>query len=77
MRDQSDVNVWTPVGVVPRRQVQSIQTLMSDAPETCSVAEGIESPGDKKLTPLLPQWLSAATTFGIIAAALEWLKLTR
>lgn len=65
-----------PVGVVPRRQVQAIDTLMSDAPETYLVAEHVESPTTTKMWPW-PQWLSTATAVGIFATAVEWLKLTR
>lgn len=74
MHEPSDT--VAPVGVVPRRRVQAIETLMADPPETFSVAEHVESPTTPKTLPW-PQWLSTATTVGIFATAVEWLKLTR
>lgn len=74
MHESSDNKA--PVGVVPRRRVQAIDTLMTDTPETFSVAEHVASPGGTK-TLALPQWLSTATAVGLFATALEWLKLTR
>lgn len=65
-----------PVGVVPRRHAGSIEPLMWDGLETCTVAEELVPPQGRKLPPL-PQWLSSVVSFGIVAAALEWLKLTR
>lgn len=65
-----------PVGVVPRRHVRSIESLMSDRLETCTVADEVDAPRARKLPPL-PQWLAAMASLGIVTAALEWLKLTR
>ena len=67
-----------PVGVVPRHQAGAIDALMSDQPETCTVAESVETPAPAhSASAPLSQWLSYATAFGLVAAALEWLKLTR
>lgn len=64
------------VGVVPRHRAQTLDALMSDAPESWSVADEVEIP-DNGRPAVLAQWLSGAAAFGIVAAALEWLKLTR
>jgi len=74
MQDSTDIPA--PVGVVPRTRAQGVATLMADTPETFSVAEHVESPA-AKATPPLAQWLSTATAVGILATAVEWLKLTR
>lgn len=65
-----------PVGVVPRRQARSIDSLMSDGPVIWSVADEVETPRTGRPTPL-SRWLSAASAFGVVAAVLEWLKLAR
>lgn len=70
MREYSDE--IPPVGVVPRRQVRSIEPLMSDAPDTAAIAVEPEAPG--RATPAWASWLPAVTA---VAGALEWLKLTR
>jgi len=69
----------SPVGVVPRTAAESIDTLLSDAPEALTVAEHIESLTNTRNKPLpqWPRWLSTATAMGVVVAALEWLKLGR
>lgn len=66
----------TPVGVVPRRQVSAIEPLMSDAPEPCTVAEEVE-PAANGAAPAWTHWLPSVTVVTAVAAAIEWLKLTR
>lgn len=69
-----------PVGVVPRRHARSIEPLMGDSLEACTVADTVDRPGAAKKSirlPSPPQWLSYVGSLGIVAAALEWLKLTR
>lgn len=66
----------TPVGVVPRRQVRGIQPLMSDAPDTCTVAEHVE-PIPHGAPARWSSWLPSVTVLTAVAGALEWLKLTR
>lgn len=76
MRNQS--NEQTPVGVVPRRQVESIEPLMSDAPDTCTVSVDVEAPPERGSGSLSwSQWVTPSAAVGIVAATLEWLKLTR
>ncbi|MGA8261076.1 MAG: hypothetical protein WB783_12750 [Arenicellales bacterium] len=70
-------NDAAPVGVVPRRRAASIEPLMSDTLDVCTVAEGVASPGPGRSLPPLPHWLSAMASVGVVAAALEWMKLTR
>lgn len=71
-----------PAGVVPRRHAQSLDALMSDAPDRWTVAEEVESPGSGQVPPLT-RWLSSAVTLstlgtlGVVASAFDWLKLTR
>jgi len=65
-----------PVGVVSRRDARAIQPLMSDRPEICTVAKDVDPPHSRRM-PTPPQWLASVASFGIITAALEWLKLTR
>lgn len=65
-----------PVGVVPRRQVRCIQPLMSDAPDTCTVAEDVE-PAPHGAPAGWSSWLPSVTVLTAVAGALEWLKLTR
>lgn len=65
-----------PVGVVPRRRAQIMETLMSDVPDTLSIADGVESPEVRKPPPIL-RWLSSIAVLGAVASTLEWLKLTR
>lgn len=74
MRKPSDEQ--TPVGVVPRRQVRSIEPLMSDAPANCTVADNVE-PSQDQASPAWTRWLPAVTAFTAVAGVLEWLKLTR
>lgn len=66
-----------PVGVVPRRRAASIEPLMSDTLDACTVAEGLAPAGPGRRFPPLPHWLSTMASVGVVAAALEWLKLTR
>jgi len=73
MSEKTDLQ--TPVGVVPRRQVRSIEPLMSDAPEPCTVGEEVEPSGGAAAA--WAQWLPSVTAVTAIAGALEWLKLTR
>lgn len=73
----SQNNEGAPVGVVPRARAQSIQTLMSDAPETCTLAETAASPPAGRRIPPLPHWVSAVASLGAVAAALDWIKLPR
>lgn len=74
MRNTSEQQA--PVGVVPRRQVRSIQPLMSDAPDTCAVAGDVE-PAPEAAAARWSPWLPSVTLVTAVAAALEWLKLTR
>jgi hypothetical protein len=74
MHTQSDER--PPVGVVPRRQARTIEALMSDAPDTCTVAHGVEAPQARAI-PAWSQWLPSVTAVAAVAGALEWLKLTR
>ncbi|MBS1269687.1 MAG: hypothetical protein MAG794_00638 [Gammaproteobacteria bacterium] len=73
---QKHIHKTAPVGVVPRRQMPLIETLMSDTPQSCAVIDSVESPGSRK-PGLALQWLPTVTTVGIIAAVVDWLKLTR
>jgi hypothetical protein len=73
----SQTNEAAPVGVVPRRRARSIELLMSDTVDACTVAEGVASPGPGRKLPPLPHWLSAMASLGVVAAALEWMKFTR
>jgi hypothetical protein len=68
-----------PVGVVPRRRATRIKNLLSDTPETCSVAETVQSPAAARARPAprVQQLMSTVAVSGLVAAALEWLKLTR
>lgn len=66
----------TPVGVVPRRKVRSIEQLMSDAPAPRTVAEAVE-PSPQPASPGWARWLPSVTAVTAVAGALEWLKLTR
>jgi len=68
-------NESQPVGVVPRRRAPLLDSLMSDVPEGWSVVDEVESPAGKPSA--ISQWLTGATALGILAAAMEWLKLTR
>lgn len=74
MPDQNEQQ--TPVGVVPRRQVRSIEPLMCDGPDRCTVAEEVEAPRDQAGA-AWSQWLPSVTLVTAVAGALEWLKLTR
>lgn len=74
MRDQNKAQ--TPVGVVPRRQARSIEPLMFDAPEPCTVAEEVEVSRGRAAPPW-SRWLPSVALVTAVAGALEWLKLTR
>lgn len=66
-----------PVGVVPRRDVRAIEPLMSDTCDACTVADDVESPGAMRNLPPLPHWLTPVVPLGLVAALVEWLRLTR
>ena len=52
-----------------------LDSLMSDVPEGWSVVDEVESPAGEPSA--ISQWLTGATALGILAAGMEWLKLTR
>lgn len=68
-------NESPPVGVVPRREAAALDILMSDIPERWSVADEVQCPAGEPSA--ISQWLTGATALGLLATAMEWLKLTR
>lgn len=74
MRNRSDHQ--TPVGVVPRREAQSIAPLVSDTPAGGTVVDAAADPG-AAAAPAWIQWLPSVTAVAAVAGALDWLKLPR